>query len=90
MKQIDISATGIATVQASPAVTIFPNPTNSKLMIRTSNMHATGITIYDMNGRKVWQQNFAPEIDISTLTPGIYTLEITGTEGSVRKRLEKM
>jgi hypothetical protein len=91
MSQLNIiNPTGIANVSASPAVSIYPNPASTKLMIRTSNMHATAVTIYDTDGRKVWQQKFAAEIDISPLTPGIYTVEISAPEGSIKKRLEKM
>ena len=91
MSQLNIiNPTGITNVSASPSVSIYPNPASTKLMIRTTNMHATAITIYDTDGRKVWQQKFAAEIDISSLTPGIYTVEINAPERSIKKRLEKM
>jgi len=81
---------GIARIQATPAVSIFPNPANNTIMIKASNMHATNIAIYDMQGRKSLQQKFAPEMDISLLSSGIYVVEIKGAEGSVIRRLIKL
>jgi hypothetical protein len=85
-----VICSGIPALTSNNTIELYPNPATGKLVVITSMLHAATITIYDMDGRKVWQQNFAPEIDISTLAPGVYTVEITGAEGSVRKRLEKI
>jgi hypothetical protein len=82
--------TAINQVQAVPAVSIFPNPANNVLMIRTSNIHATDIVVYDMQSRETLRQKFVPQLDISLLSSGIYIIEITGAEGSVMKRMIKM
>ncbi len=82
--------TGITQISESPSLNVFPNPSSHSIFIVTSNFHAAQITIYDMEGQQVLQQKFTPKIDISVLNPGIYLVEVTGTEGKVIKRLEKL
>ena len=89
ISELIIMPTAITQI-APPSVSIFPNPATSKLIIQTSNLHASHVVIYDMQGRITLQQKFETELDISTLPAGIYTLEISGTEGKIMKRLVKM
>ncbi len=50
------------------------------------------LTIYDTNGRKVFQKNIIPGsnvIDLNTLPNGIYLLQFTGKENTVTKKFSK-
>jgi hypothetical protein len=85
-----ISCTAIQTTLADNAISIYPNPANNLLYIKTEGLHAENILIYDVNGQLVAKQAFTPEIDIHNLTPGVYLLEVTSKEGEARKRWVKM
>lgn len=57
---------------------IFPNPFTSSLSITTENT-AQSVSVYDLNGRLLIQQNINElqfEIDLSQLTHGAYLLQI--------------
>jgi hypothetical protein len=87
----DISfVTGLTRLQPLAEVWISPNPTFGKLSIQTQNFNPESITIYDDAGRLISILSFKNEIDINSLSSGIYFMEITGSEGVVRKRVVKM
>ncbi len=71
-------------------IRLFPNPTNTILNIQTENFNPLFITISDINGRKISEQKYAPQIDVSTLTSGIYFIELKGNDAIARKRFVKM
>jgi hypothetical protein len=84
-----ITTAGIATLNAAAAVSIYPNPANSLLYIKTEGIHPENIIIYDVDGQAVLTQPFTPELDIHNLAPGVYLLEINSVEGVARKRWVK-
>jgi len=69
---------------------VYPNPTNTILNIQTENFNPLFITISDVNGRKISEQKFASQIDVATLTSGIYFIELKGNDAIARKRFVKM
>tara|TARA_R100000935_G_scaffold15425_1_gene30763 strand:- start:35721 stop:38591 length:2871 start_codon:yes stop_codon:yes gene_type:complete len=56
-------------------VVLFPNPTTGALTIET-NLHFTEILLYDVSGRLVKSMMFHNQLEFSTLSPGIYFLEL--------------
>jgi len=82
--------TGVTHLQGTADVSILPNPTTGKLVIKTQNFNAQSIAIYDDAGRLISTSAFKTEIDITTLTDGVYFVEITGNEGVLRKGVVKM
>ena len=59
--------------------TIFPNPTEDVLNIRTSTFENVTYTLYDAQGKLVMQDIFSAEqtpIQVSQLAPGSYSLRL--------------
>ena len=68
--------------------TIFPNPTQDVLNIKTSTFENVTYTLYDAQGKLVIQNILTAEltpIQLSQLAPGAYSLELIFEEGSKRK-----
>jgi len=60
---------------------IYPNPANDKLFIeQTGNENITEISLFDIYGKKVITENKQNELDISSLTEGIYFLQVKTKE----------
>lgn len=76
--------TGISTgEQNSPVVSVFPNPSNGKLMVTAENSSINTIEIYNLMGAKVfYSTDIIPlstkEIDLYGLANGIYVIKIYG------------
>ena len=70
---------------------VFPNPSNGEITINmTSSLGEGTIRIFDLNGRKVFDQNATLEgglnINASELSRGVYLLQIaTGTVSETTK-----
>ena len=65
--------------------TIFPNPTEDVLNIRTSTFENVTYTLYDAQGKLVMQDKLSAEqtpIQVSQLAPGAYSLELIFEEGN--------
>ncbi len=69
--------------EAQAAISVYPNPAADQL--RISSVEGTQIvTIYDLLGRVMLQTSIntaAESVNVSSLLPGTYVLEITGTNG---------
>ena len=66
-------------------VTIFPNPTQDVLNIKTSSFQNVTYTLYDAQGKLVMQNILSAEqtpIQVSQLAPGAYSLELIFEEGN--------
>ena len=66
-------------VQAGKAFTIYPNPVQQQLRIQSGESLSGGvIRIYDIMGKQVVTARAAAnQINVSSLAPGVYTLEYT-------------
>ena len=81
----------------SAEISLWPNPVKTNLNITSSEVNFgndTKVLIYDMLGREVLnQQGFESEsnlsIDMSTLSKGIYILNLTDGMQSIQKRIIK-
>lgn len=65
--------------------TIFPNPTQDVLNIRTSTFENVTYTLYDAQGKLVMQNILSAEqtpIQVSQLAPGAYSLELIFEDGN--------
>ena len=56
---------------------VYPNPTKNILNIVTDLNSTKNIEIYDMIGKKVLATNTNNEVNVSSLTPGLYLAKIT-------------
>lgn len=75
------------------STTIFPNPFNNEIEIRTTNTEQVEIILFDMASRKLLQQKFTESVSLNTaqLAKGIYIYEVrnkngTSTNGKVIKQ----
>lgn len=87
---------GVGVVDMVPSgFSIFPNPGNGLFTIVTSEGGAVRLTVTDISGREVFQENYtatpgtARSIDISKQANGIYTLRIETEKGNGGVRLVK-
>ncbi|NOZ35859.1 MAG: T9SS type A sorting domain-containing protein [Chlorobi bacterium] len=74
-------------------VSIYPNPANNKLHISVLNYSQKGeIVIYDITGKKMLNSELVSStqtVDISSLTKGIYIVEIKFIKGVFKQRIVK-
>ena len=70
---------------------LYPNPANYDVTISSKSL-MTGISIFDVNGRKL--QQYIPNgneitIELSTISQGVYILQIESEEGVYTEKLVK-
>lgn len=58
-------------------ITLFPNPTNGIFEIDGLTINAIKISIFNIYGQKVLEQNNNPSIDLSAMANGNYIVQIT-------------
>lgn len=70
-------------------LSLYPNPVSSgKVYITTKNDLDKEIQIFDVLGKKVFQTNLSTkELNISTLSPGVYIIKIKEEEISSTRKL---
>lgn len=81
--------TGIQTSVLNESVTFFPNPSTGKFTI-DSQITNGEITIYNMQGEKIYQseiKNEKPEIDLSNQPNGIYLCRISVKNQTILKKI---
>jgi hypothetical protein len=69
-------------------VSIFPNPVEDRLYIRSKNVIKT-VTVRDINGKNVFQKDAASFIDCSNLAQGVYIVEVETNTTVVLKKFVK-
>ncbi|WCO02375.1 T9SS type A sorting domain-containing protein [Psychroserpens ponticola] len=72
------------------SVSVYPNPTNGQLFIN-STYKIDDIILYDIQGRKVEGFNVSETnmLNISSVSKGVYFLEITSVKGKSTKKIIK-
>ena len=81
--QVVVTTTGIEDAKLAE-LSLYPNPTTDKVIIRYDKVNH--VTVYDMAGQMVAQFNDQTELNLSTLSAGVYTLRIETPDGvAVRK-----
>jgi hypothetical protein len=85
-----VAATGITkfSIQNSN-YKIYPNPAQNNFVIETNAIEKQMIFIFDVNGKLVFNQFIYGKtiIDVSSLNAGVYSLNITSSEGTQTKKL---
>lgn len=80
---ISINGTRISNTPGFGQINVYPNPATQLLTIENAPP-GTQLTVYDMAGRLVLQQQLKSReelIDVSFLTPGMYLVRMTNNEG---------
>lgn len=70
-------------------LSLYPNPiTNGKVYIATKNDSEKEIQIFDVLGKKVfYTQLNSRELNLSSLSPGVYIIKIREEESSATRKL---
>lgn len=64
---------------------LYPNPaTNTLYLDNKGNINYTKLAIMDLSGRKLVEKNYHSVLDITSLAPGIYILQIRDLAGKQR------
>ena len=66
-------------------ISVYPNPASNYIYIQTTQRNSNNIFIFDMSGRMITSKvmkNNTEVFDISTLSKGLYILQVTNTEGA--------
>jgi len=84
-----ITPSSIEEVEKSAnSVFVYPNPVQNVLYVKGLDNNAV-ISVYDMNGRKIWQVSDS-EMNVSALPTGLYILRILdGKNGFINKKFFK-
>ena len=71
-------------------IAIYPNPVSDQLNIYSENVVIETVAIYSMNGKKVVEElTETNSIDVSTLSKGIYFIEVSSEYGKTVKKFIK-
>lgn len=84
--------TGVAEVKAMPVAKVYPNPAVNELFVDAKDNSVKAVAVYDMSGRLVIKQDVkdaVTSVNIATLLPGVYILELTGEEQNASLRFVK-
>ena len=76
-----------------PQVSIYPNPTNETLTIKTQQGIYTNYTITNTVGQVLLQNdltNTRTTVDVKTLASGLYYITLRGSGGTVVQKFVKM
>ncbi len=65
---------------------VYPNPASHILIVSPSFQHSTAM-LFDMNGRKIPVRMEANTIDVSTIEPGVYVLQLVGKGKLIQARI---
>jgi hypothetical protein len=57
----------------SESIAVWPNPTTNVLYLDV--LDGTTVSVFDMTGRRVMQQRYKGQLDVSKLIPGLYTIK---------------
>lgn len=75
----------IANTAKKEAVTVFPNPANHILYINNQGqVPFTKLSVIDLSGRIVLNMNYTSTVDISSLSGGMYILQVQDAVGKQR------
>jgi len=72
-------------------ISIYPNPVKERLHVDASNVVIQKISVYDLQGRAIVNfDNFnSGNLDLSSLSKGVYILDVQTRQGSLRQKLIK-
>ncbi|MBI1307740.1 MAG: T9SS type A sorting domain-containing protein [Bacteroidetes bacterium] len=85
------SDVGVFAIKMNDYFSLYPNPSNGFITIKLKDVISSGsLTICDINGKTVFSQvlnSTETNLDLSSLSPSVYTFTITGENGTSVSRL---
>lgn len=74
-------------------ISVFPNPTEGKIMISSTNSLILSVEVFSIMGKIVYQKNsimsLSTELNLSSLPNGQYIIKITNVDSTIRKIIIK-
>jgi hypothetical protein len=64
-------------IESSPVITLYPNPTNGQVHIKTSELNWTGMTVLGVDGKELYSTT-EKYVDLSNEPNGMYFVRING------------
>ena len=77
----------------SKTLSVYPNPSNGLFYLESVNPLNGSVEVIDLQGRRVYKQklnlgaNAKLELDLSTLSDGIYTINVISNEGMINTKV---
>ncbi|MBD3581977.1 T9SS type A sorting domain-containing protein [Flavobacterium selenitireducens] len=77
-----------ALAQEGKDLGFYPNPVSTgKIFITSKTSMDKDVTIFNVLGRQVLQQTVSKELNIASLSPGVYIVKIREGEATVTRKL---
>ena len=73
-------------------LTIYPNPANNQLTVKSEQLTVKEIKVYDVMGETVYSEQLTTNnttIDVSGLASGLYFLQVNSEQGTVNRKFVK-
>lgn len=68
--------TGVAMVEQSTKVSVYPNPSEGVFKLGNLNGRKAQVEVFDLSGKRVYSASSVDEIDLSALDNGLYVLKL--------------
>ena len=78
-----------ANFEASSQILLFPNPASEYIRIETPGSVLVSVQVYDAIGKICGVEQLSSRVDVSRLSPGMYSAEIVTTSGKIIERFVK-
>ena len=84
-----VNNVSVSSTQELEGVSIFPNPSNGVLNVRSSKLGSLNIEVMDMTGRRVLntRSNGTTVLDLTAQAKGIYMVRVSDATGSMIQRV---
>lgn len=68
---------------------LFPNPTEGKFYVKTNNLNDTSLTVFTINGQKVYETNFQgnTNINLPSKMNGIFLVKVENSGETITQRI---
>lgn len=79
---------GIASVSAE-GILVYPNPATSVITVEAPGKNISSLKVFSLQGKMLMEKENTTSLDIATLPPGLYILEIYSEEGMQQVKFVK-
>jgi PKD repeat protein len=87
-ESIPVNFVGLDDLDAN--LTISPNPSNGKFILTANGLNNSILSIYSVNGQKIYETRISDdylEVDLNTVSAGVYFIELINNEIRINKKL---
>jgi hypothetical protein len=88
MIRLNLGEVGLSMDELANDISIYPNPTNGWLRIGLTDSEISLVSVYDITGKVVLQATVA-EVDMTSLSEGVYTVKVETSKGTFVQKILK-